>query len=128
MTGKKRTTKKPSVAKKGAATTTTSAAAAANARTARKAGLVAGEGNMRRKKTSQSMPADTGSQKPARTRGTTAAKIASAMPSPEQRYRMVQASAYFLAEKDGFQGPAAHYWALAEREIAAQLGESETQG
>ncbi len=41
---------------------------------------------------------------------------------------MIQSAAYFLAEKDGFRGPAAQYWTLAEREIAAQLGESEVQG
>ena len=75
------------------------------------------------------MTADTESQKPAPTqRRATAAKKAPAKPSAEERYRMIQSAAYFLAEKDGFQGPATHYWTLAEREIAAHLGESEAQG
>jgi hypothetical protein len=40
-------------------------------------------------------------------------------PSAEERYRMVQSAAYFIAEKDGFQhGCDAQYWARAEREIA----------
>ncbi|HRD93147.1 DUF2934 domain-containing protein [Accumulibacter sp.] len=36
---------------------------------------------------------------------------------------MVQSAAYFIAEKDGFQGDATAYWTQAESEIAAQLGE-----
>ncbi|HMW53983.1 MAG TPA: DUF2934 domain-containing protein [Accumulibacter sp.] len=45
-------------------------------------------------------------------------------PSPEDRYRMVQSAAYFIAEKDGFRGRDTDYWAQAEGEIAAQLGEA----
>jgi len=59
---------------------------------------------------------------------TPAAGKAPAKPSAEQRYRMIQSAAYFLAEKDGFQGSATHYWTVAEREIAAQLGEPESEG
>lgn len=44
-------------------------------------------------------------------------------PSAEERYRMVESAAYFIAEKDGFQGCSTHYWTLAEREVAARLGE-----
>lgn len=47
-----------------------------------------------------------------------------ARPSPEDRYRMVQSAAYFIAEKDGFRGRDTDYWAQAEGEIAAQLGEA----
>jgi len=71
--------------------------------------------------------AEIGKPAPARPR-TVGARKAAAKPSAEQRYRMIQAAAYFLAEKNGFQGSATHYWTLAEREIAAQLGESEAQG
>ena len=39
---------------------------------------------------------------------------------------MVESAAYFIAEKDGFQGCSAHYWSLAEQQIAAQLGEAST--
>jgi len=38
---------------------------------------------------------------------------------------MVESAAYFIAERDGFQGCATHYWTLAEREIAVSLGEAE---
>jgi len=45
-------------------------------------------------------------------------------PSPEERYRMVEAAAYFIAEKDGFRDCSTHYWTQAEQEIAEQLGET----
>lgn len=43
--------------------------------------------------------------------------------SPEDRYKMVQDAAYFIAERHGFNGDSAYFWTLAEAEIAAQLGE-----
>jgi hypothetical protein len=43
-------------------------------------------------------------------------------PGPEERYRMVQTAAYFIAEQHGFQGRSDAHWAAAEREIAAKLG------
>lgn len=43
-------------------------------------------------------------------------------PTPEERYRMVELAAYYIAERNGFQGCASGHWALAEREIAAKLG------
>lgn len=43
------------------------------------------------------------------------------VPSPEQRYRMVQDAAYFLAEKNGFAGGALGYWVAAEAQIEALL-------
>ena len=52
------------------------------------------------------------------------ASQAPAAPSAEERYRMVESAAYFIAEKDGFQGCSTHYWAEAEQEIAASLGET----
>jgi len=57
-------------------------------------------------------------------KGPLAGRKVAAKPSAERRYRMIQSAAYFLAEKDGFKESATHYWTLAEREIAAQLGES----
>ncbi len=48
-----------------------------------------------------------------------------AKPSAEERYRMIESAAYFIAEKDGFQGCATHYWSVAEQEIALRLGEAE---
>lgn len=43
-------------------------------------------------------------------------------PTPEERYRMVETAAYFIAEKHGFQGRSDEHWAAAERAIAAKLG------
>jgi hypothetical protein len=42
-------------------------------------------------------------------------------PTPEERYRMVETAAYFIAERHGFQGRSDEHWAAAEREIAARL-------
>ncbi len=42
-------------------------------------------------------------------------------PSPEQRYRMIQDAAYFIAEKNGFAGGAMDYWIAAEAEIDVML-------
>jgi hypothetical protein len=44
-----------------------------------------------------------------------------AKPTPEERYRMVETTAYFIAERNGFQGDSAEHWAEAEREIATRL-------
>ena len=43
--------------------------------------------------------------------------------SSEQRYRMVETAAYFIAERNGFHGDAAEHWQVAELEIAQLLGE-----
>ena len=43
-------------------------------------------------------------------------------PTPEERYRMVETAAYFIAEQHGFQGRSDEHWADAEREISARLG------
>lgn len=45
-----------------------------------------------------------------------------AKPTPEERYRMVETAAYFIAEQHGFQGRSDEHWAATEREIAAKLG------
>lgn len=42
--------------------------------------------------------------------------------TPEERYRMVETAAYFIAEQSGFKGHHQDHWAVAEREIAAKLG------
>lgn len=43
-------------------------------------------------------------------------------PSPEERYRMVELAAYFIAEQHGFTGRSDEYWVAAEQQIAARLG------
>ena len=41
--------------------------------------------------------------------------------SPEERYKMIQDAAYFIAERHGFNGDSAYFWSLAEAEINAKL-------
>lgn len=65
-------------------------------------------------------PAAKPSTKPAAPKAAPAPKPAI---SAEERYKMVQDAAYFIAERHGFNGDSAYFWTLAEAEIAAQLGE-----
>ncbi|BBL72168.1 DUF2934 domain-containing protein [Methylogaea oryzae] len=37
--------------------------------------------------------------------------------SPEERYKMTEVAAYYIAQRDGFAGDAKAYWAEAERQI-----------
>jgi Protein of unknown function (DUF2934) len=62
--------------------------------------------------------AATGKTNTAATENDTATK-----PSPEERYRMVETAAYFIAEQHGFQGRSDEHWAAAERAIALKLGQ-----
>lgn len=48
-------------------------------------------------------------------------KQAVAQPSAQERYRMVETAAYYIAERAGFGGNAVEHWAQAEIEIAAKL-------
>jgi hypothetical protein len=41
--------------------------------------------------------------------------------SPEERYRMVEVAAYFLAERNAFGGSPVEYWTAAEVQIAKLL-------
>lgn len=41
--------------------------------------------------------------------------------SPEERYRMVEVAAYFLAERNSFGGSPVEYWTAAEVQIAKLL-------
>lgn len=49
------------------------------------------------------------------------AKKKAAAVSPEQRYKMIQDAAYFIAERHGFNGDNAYFWSLAEVEIDTNL-------
>jgi hypothetical protein len=49
-------------------------------------------------------------------------KKSAVKPTPEERYRMVETTAYFIAERNNFQGDSTEHWAAAELEIAAKLG------
>ncbi|MBI1173654.1 MAG: DUF2934 domain-containing protein [Sideroxydans sp.] len=61
----------------------------------------------------------------AKTAKTTEKKPAAASkkstPSPEQRYKMIQEAAYFLAEKNSFAGCSMDYWVTAEAQINVLL-------
>jgi hypothetical protein len=50
-----------------------------------------------------------------------AVKAVSPTPTPEQRFRMIEEAAYFLAEKDGFRGSPASYWHAAEKQFEQRL-------
>ena len=52
-----------------------------------------------------------------------AAKKTGAQLTPEDRYRMVQTAAYFIAERNAFGGCSTDHWAAAELEIAGKLGQ-----
>ncbi len=52
-----------------------------------------------------------------------AVKKTPAQLTPEERYRMVQTAAYFIAERNGFGGCSADHWVAAELEIAGKLGQ-----
>lgn len=41
--------------------------------------------------------------------------------SPEERYRMIEVAAYYLAENNGFQGSTLDYWVAAEAQIDTML-------
>ena len=59
---------------------------------------------------------------PATGRKTAASKKVTKL-TPEERYRMVETTAYFIAERHGFQGRSDEHWAAAELEVAARLGQ-----
>lgn len=41
--------------------------------------------------------------------------------SPEQRYKMTEEAAYYIAERHGFNGDSQYFWSLAVAEIDAKL-------
>ena len=41
--------------------------------------------------------------------------------SAEERYKMIEEAAYYIAERNGFQGDSNEYWAQAEKEVNALL-------
>lgn len=52
-----------------------------------------------------------------------AAKKSAAAPkvSPEERQKMIEREAYFIAEKQGFQGDPQAHWAAAVKKVDAML-------
>lgn len=70
----------------------------------------------------------TAAAKPAATKKP-AAKKAAAKPAKsrkiggEERYRMIEVAAYFLAERNGFKGNPVEYWTAAEIQISKLLSD-----
>jgi hypothetical protein len=58
-------------------------------------------------------------KKPAATKKPAAAKANKV--GPEERYRMVEVAAYFLAERSSFKGNPVDYWTAAEIQISKLL-------
>ncbi|MBP7830181.1 MAG: DUF2934 domain-containing protein [Kiritimatiellae bacterium] len=50
-----------------------------------------------------------------------AAKSAAPAVTAEERQRMIELEAYFVAEKDGFRGDSKNYWITAEAIVTARL-------
>lgn len=74
------------------------------------------------KKTAASVPRKKApAKKPVTTDTKPVTKKTSTRQTPEERYRMVQTAAYFIAERNGFGGCATEHWASAEIEIANKL-------
>jgi hypothetical protein len=67
---------------------------------------------------------ESASTKKASTAKTTAAKkpaakkTKAAISDLEQRYKMIEVAAYYIAEKDGFAGSPVEYWIAAELQIS----------
>jgi hypothetical protein len=75
------------------------------------------------KKTAAAKKSQAAKIKPAVARLKPAAARKSVQPTPEERYRMVETTAYYIAERHGFQGRSDEHWAAAELEVAARLGQ-----
>lgn len=60
-------------------------------------------------------------KKAATPKAKSAEKHETAQPSAQERYRMVETAAYYIAERSGFQGCTTEHWAAAELEIANKL-------
>ncbi len=71
------------------------------------------------RKTAAPKKAPAATSAPAKPRGGARAKKPAV--SPEERYRMVQDAAYYIAEKHGFTGDNHAFWLQAEQEIDAKL-------
>ncbi len=119
-TSRSTTAKKPAVIKPASGKTSAAATGKTSAKTA-----TARTSTTKKPATTVKKPA-AGASKPAAAvrKAAPRAKPAparGAAPTPEQRYRMIQDAAYFIAEKNGFASGAMDYWIAAEAEIDARL-------
>lgn len=76
------------------------------------------------KPAAKAAPAKASTTKPAAAKKPAAKKPAAAKPKKigaEERYRMVEVAAYFLAERNNFKGSPVEYWTAAEAQIDIML-------
>lgn len=73
-----------------------------------------------RTRTTTDVPA---AKKTSARRSTAAAAPGKNQMSAEERYRMVEVAAYFLAERNHFKGNPVEYWTQAEAQISNLLGQ-----
>ena len=115
---KKPAVKKPAVKKPAAKIPPLAPAKPKAAKPPKKVAAATAESKARPAKADDKTDPATAAGRAAKSTPKTAAK-----PTPEERYRMVETAAYFIAEQHGFQGRSDEHWAAAEREIAAKLGQ-----
>ncbi len=114
-TSKSVAAKKPAAPKPAAKKTT----AAARKPTTKTATAKKPATTVKKPATKVSKPAAPAAKKPV-TRAK-AVPVKAFTPTPEQRYKMIQDAAYFMAEKNGFAGGAMDYWIAAEAQIEVML-------
>lgn len=115
-TEKSTTAKKPAVTKPASKPATKKTTAAATTKVAAKK-----PATVKKAAAATAKPAAPAAVKKPAVAAKSAPAKASSTPTPEQRYRMVQDAAYFIAEKNGFKAGSMDYWIAAEIEIEAVL-------
>lgn len=118
VAAKKPVAKKPAAKKPAAKIPPLAPAKPKTAKSPKKVAAATAESKARPAKADDKTDPATAAGRAAKSTPKTAAK-----PTPEERYRMVETAAYFIAEQHGFQGRSDEHWAAAEREIAAKLGQ-----
>ena len=72
-------------------------------------------------KLKKAAPKTPAAKKPAVAKRAAKKTAATWTPGPEERYRMVQQAAYFIAERHKFNGNPMDFWSAAEAQIAKML-------
>ena len=67
--------------------------------------------------TAKPAAAKTVAKKPAAKKATKARSIGA-----EERYKMIEVAAYYIAERNHFKGNSTDFWVAAEAEISAKIG------
>ena len=122
--GPKKSVGTPEKAEAAATTAAAKAAAPARARAARpaKTAAPAAKAAAARVEKKKAAPRKAPAKAAAGSTGKPAKKAEVPAVTPEQRYRMIQDAAYFIAERNGFVGDNHAYWLQAEQAIDAELG------